>query len=315
VSGLWQLLESPITDPASVRRRTDWLVAIHLVLTAAGLAVLALVAWRIRHFVTLSQRSNVETLLLAFVVILVAYLLVSTMRATIGAMVLLALRLAAPHRGQDWLQRRAARAARETKRAYLNVRVTGPAPGPIEVPIADDRGPLGRLRLADAEVALVEVPANLSHSVANLAVRVLARDGEPLDEAHEPRIVVWGVIDEEAAERYAAMVHAFARLEAALGHGPLWPAVRLGPAGIGALHRVMREAAPALREDVLLPDIEYSAQFSIPIVPEPLAFVQLTRRSEHADPVASLGAATLIVLVLLGLAAWLVVAPPWVPGR
>jgi hypothetical protein len=315
VHGLWQLLEAPVTDARSLRRRTNWLVAIHLVLTAAGLAVLTLIAWRVRHFVTLSQRSNVETLLLAFVIAFVGYLLVSTARAAWGAIVLVALRLAGTRRAQPWLQRRAARASRETKRAYLNVRVLGPDPGPIELPIEDDLGRLGHFRLHDAEITLVEVPANLSHSIANLGVRVLAEDGELVGTDHEPRIVAWGVIDEEGSERYAATVHAFARLEAALGQGPLWPAVRLGPQGIGALARTLREATPTLREDVLLPDVEYSAQFSVPIVPEPLAFVQVSRRTEHADPVASLGAATLMVLLFLGIATWLILAPPWVPGR
>jgi hypothetical protein len=311
----WALLEAPVVDVRSLRRRTNWLVAIHLVLATAGVTVLVLVVWRVRYFVTLSQRSNVEALLIAFVVIIVGYLLISTARAATGAVVLLTLRLAGRRRAQAWLHRRIQRGRRETKRSYLNVRVLGPGPGPIEVPIADDLGSLGTLRLSDAEIALVDVPANLSHSVANLGVRVLVDHGERLGTDHEPSIVVWGVIDEEASERYAATVQAFGRLEAALGHTPLWPAVRLSAAGVARLAAVLREAASVLREDVLMPDIEYSAEFSVPIIPEPLALARMTRRSEHADPVASLGAATLVVLVLLALASWLIVAPPWVPGR
>jgi uncharacterized membrane protein len=118
---LWELMESPITDVRSVRRRTNLLVAVHLTLTAAALAVLVLVVWRIRLLVTLTQRSNVETLILAFVVVFVLYLLITTLPGTRGALVLLGVRLLGRERAQRWLQRRAERERKETKKAYLNV--------------------------------------------------------------------------------------------------------------------------------------------------------------------------------------------------
>jgi hypothetical protein len=65
----------------------------------------------------------------------------------------------------------------------------------------------------------------------------------------------------------------------------------------------------------MLPDVEYSAEFSIPVVPEPLAFMQLRREQPHADAVASLGSATLVLIAVLGIIGWLIVWPPWVPGK
>jgi hypothetical protein len=311
---LWDLMESPAVDPPTLARRNRWLTLIHLVLPAAGLAALALVAWRIRHLVTLAQRSNVETALLGFVVVFIVYLLVSTAPATRGALLLVALHLLGS-RGEARLHRMVAAMPREDKRAYLNVGVRGDDGEPIEVPIADDRGALGRLRVQGVEVAFLGVPRNLSVSTLRLVATTLEQVGRRGDGAHAPRIVAWDGIDPEDSERYAAGVRAFVRLEEVLGKGPLWPTLTVSAAGVARLSALMREATPLLRRDALLPDIEYSAEFSIPVIPEPLAFMQLRRQQSHADAVASLGAATLVVLAMLATIAWLILWPPWVPSK
>jgi hypothetical protein len=308
-------MESPVTDPASLRRRIRVLTAIHLVLPAACLAVLGLVVWRIRHLVTLSQRSNVETALIGFVVVFVLYLLVTTAPATKGALVLVFLALRSRSRFQRRLQERAGRDPKTDKRAYLNVRVHAGDGGPIEVPIADEVGGLGRLRVDGVEVAFLGVSDKLSTSTFRLVAETLGRVAEPGDGAHRPRIVAWDGIDPETSERYASAAWAFVRLERVLDKGPLWPSLAVSPAGVERLAAVIREATPFLREDIMLPDIEYSAEFTIPVVPEPLAFMQLSRQQPHADSVASLGAATIVVLLVLVVIAWLIVAPPWVPGK
>lgn len=312
---LWDLMESPVTDAASLARRVHLLTAIHLVLPAAALAVLALVAWRIRLLVTLAQRSNVEAALLGFVVVFLLYLLATTAPATKGALTLVGLRVLSPERAQRWLQRYAERDRKETKRAYLNVRVQGPRGGALHVPIADEVGGLGHVRLDGVEVALVEVPQELSQSTLKLIVNTIAAAGRLDGTTSEPRIVAWAGVNQDAAERYAASARAFVRLEQALARGALWPTLEVDGAGVARLADVLREAAPFLRQDMMLPDIEYSAEFSIPIIPEPLAFMQLKRQQEHADAVASLGSATLVVLAILLILGWLIASPPWVPGK
>jgi hypothetical protein len=312
---LWDLMESPVTDPASLARRTRWLTVIHLVLPAAALAILVLVAWRIKLLVTLAQRSNVETALLAFVVLFVLYLLATTGPATKGAVIVAVLGLLSEDRGQRYLQRWAAGEPREDKRAYLNVAVLDEAGSPVEVEIADDVGSLGRVRLDGVELAFLGVPEELSLSTFRLVTTTLGAVGRARHGAHFPRIVAWDGLDPETSERYAASARAFASLERALDKGPLWPRLELDAAGVARLAAVMREATAALRRDVRLPDIEYAAEFSIPVVPEPLAFMQLRRTQQHADAVASLGSATLVLLGVLAALAWLITWPPWVPGK
>lgn len=308
-------MEAPAVDPPSLHRRTNWLVAIHLVLTAAAIAVLVLVIWRIRLLVTLAQRSNVETLVLAFVVIFLTYILITTGPASVGAVRLLAYRALGRERAQRRLQQKVRSDPKETKRSYLNVAVRGPRGQDVEVPIGDRFGKICGLRLHDAEIAFVDAPKELTHSVVQLVARTLEDVGRLEGTDHGVKVIFWDSIDEGAAEAYASQVGAFRRLERAVGERPLWPVLTLDAAGIEALEAMLREAAPSLREDLLLPDIEYSAEFSIPIIPEPFAFMQLTRRKEHADAVASMGCATLVALGFLGVIAWILIDPPWVPGK
>ncbi len=315
MSKLWELMEAPAVDPRSLHRRTNWLVAIHLILAVAALAVLALVAWRIRFLVTLAQRSNVETLVIAFVVIFLGYLLITTGPASIGAARLLGYRLRGAEQAQRALQRKAHADVKETMRSYLNLVVRGPGGGDIEVPIRDRFGTVCGLRIHLTEVAFVDAPRELTHSVLQLVVRTLAEVGRLEGTDHEPKVLYWDSLEEGQAEAYAAQVGAFDRLEKALGKEPLWPVLHVDARGVARLQEMLAEAAPHIRENLLLPDIEYSAEFTIPIIPEPFAFMRLTRRKEHADAVASMGCATLVALLFLAGISWVLVNPPWVPGK
>ena len=299
-------MESPATDPASLRRRINWLIAIHLVLATAAIAVLVLVVWRIRMLITLAQRSNVETLV---------NLLVTTAGATIGALRILGYRAMGAERAQRSLQRKARRDRKETKRSHMNVAVRGPGGHDVEIPIEDRFGKICTLRLHLTEVAFEDAPEELTHSAQQLVVHKLAEVGTLEGTAHEPQVIYWDSLDEGQAEAYASQVGAFDRLEKALGKDALWPSVRIDKGGVEQIRKVLEEAAPSIRENLLLPDIEYSADFTIPIIPEPFAFMQLRRRMDHADAVASMGCATIVVLIFLVAISWIIVNPPWVPGK
>jgi hypothetical protein len=307
-------MEAPATDPAALRRRTNWLIAIHLLLAAAAITVLALVAWRIRLLITLAQRSNVETLVIAFVVIFLAYILVTTAPATIGALRILGYRAMGIEREQRSLQRKVRSDRKETKRSHMNLAVRGPGGRDVEIPIQDRFGKICALKLHLTELAFEEAPEQLTHSVFQLVVEQLGKVGTLDGTEHQPKVIYWDSIDEGQAEAYAAQVGAFDRLEKALGKEPLWPAVRIDKKGVDAIQEMLKEAAPTIRENLLIPDIEYSAEFAIPVVPEPFAFMQLRRKMDHADAVASMGCATIVAVVFLTAVAWVLINPPWVPG-
>jgi hypothetical protein len=311
---LWDFMEAPVTDVPSLRRRTTLLVAIHLTLAAVASAVLGLVVWRIRLLVTLAQRSNVETLVLAFVVAFALYLLVTTLPSTWGSLLLVVTRARGRERGQRWLQRRGERQRKATRRAYLNVIVEGPEGGTIDLPVEDEYGRVGGIRLDGGEIALVDMPSHIVSSPLALVASCLGRVGRLEGTDVGPLIVAWSDVDRQLAERYGSEVRAFKQLALALGKR-LWPTVHLDRDAVEELRAVLRAAAAELREDLLLPDIEYSAEFTIPIIPEPLAFMQVRRTQDHADAVATMGCATLVLSAILAIVGWLIVWPPWVPSK
>jgi hypothetical protein len=197
----------------------------------------------------------------------------------------------------------------------MNVAVRGPGDRDVLIPIQDRYGKICTLKLHLTEVAFEDAPVELTHSVLELVVQKLREVGTLVGTDHPPKVVYWDSLDEAQAEAYASQVGAFDRLEKALGKETLWPALRIDERGIAEIQKMLEEAAPDLRENLLLPDIEYSAEFTIPVVPEPFAFMQLSRRMEHADAVASMGCATLVVLVFLTAISWILINPPWVPGK
>jgi hypothetical protein len=312
---LWDLMESPVASVRDLRRRTTILAVIHVVLASASVALLALLVLRLELLVTLSQRSNVETLLLLFFAAFVTVLLVTTGPATLGAITLFALRLLRVERRQRWIQAHSVERRREARTvALLNLWVAGPG-GALELPLEDGFGRLGLLRVRGVELQLEDGPASVAGPLFELATAVLGKVATRDPHGSPLAIVLWANVDRSEAEVYQSQAHAFGRLAEALEKGPLWPTTVIDDEGAARLRAVLAEATPHLREAALMRDIDYAAEFSIPLVPEPLAFVQIHRSESRADPVASLGCATLMVLVALLAVVWVVLFPPWVPSR
>ena len=312
---LWDMMESPVQDVGDLRRRTSLLAVIHVVLTAASIGLLAFLVLRLKLLVTLAQRSNVETLLLLFFAAFVTVLLITTGRSTVGAITLLGLRVLPTDRAQRWIQAHAVEPRREERTlALLNLWVAGPG-GALELPLEDGVGRLGLLRVHGVELQLEQAPDAIAGPLFELVTAVLSDTAKRDPHGSPLGIVLWANVDRSEAEVYRSQAHAFGRLAQALEKGPLWPTVVVDHEGMARLRAVVDEATPHLREAALMRDIDYAAEFSIPLVPEPLAFVQIHRSESRADPVASLGCATLMVLAALVAVAWVVFFPPWVPGK
>src|SRR3954451_12446803 len=79
------LREPGVSDPAHYRKRVRWLAIVHVILFLASLAGITLLIWRGEFFVTLSQRSNVETLTIAFFLLFFGYFAAVTSAGAVGA--------------------------------------------------------------------------------------------------------------------------------------------------------------------------------------------------------------------------------------
>ena len=316
-----QIVQRGERTPEGYAAKVRWLAAIYVALNVVSITVVVLVCWRIRHLITLAQRSNVETLVLAIVVVLAVYYVASTFRGLIGGVRILVLNApklwARDARPIERRKHRALRSGGDVTSVCLDkiVRGGGKAGGPIAWELADTAGKLGDLTIEGAVASFQPMKDGINASLFEFLVEQINLALRPTDPAAAVTITFWANIDEEASAAYRSTVGAFENLARHLESGPLWPSVTLTKADVAAIDAKLTALVPALRNEMLLPDVEYQVEYSVPILPEPLAFVQLRREERRADPVLTMGYAVVIMSVLLVLVIVLIVWPPWVPSK
>ena len=313
------LVRTAARTPQRYAAKVRWLAVVYVAINLVAAVVIAIVLWRIRYLVTITQRSNVETLVLAIVVVLAMYYIASTARGFIGAV-----RIAWLSVPKLWnhdpkaVERRKHRALTDggtTMSVCFDRVVRAAGDDAITWPIADAAGRLGALTIEGAAAIWHPIKAGVNNSLfeflAEQVNAVLCRRDPEL----RLEIVFWGNVDSEAAAVYRGAVTAFDTLAERLGGGPVWPSLQLSREEIDAIGDSLLELVPALRNEALLPDLEYEIEYSVPILPEPLAFVQLKRREPRADPVLSMSYSLLVQMFILGLLLLLLAYPPWLPSR
>lgn len=304
------------------RRRVYRLALIYLGLLVVTIATIVIIVVNSHFFVLLTQRSNVETAVLLFIIVLFAYLGTISAPGVWGALRIVS--YDAPRwLGRDPLpaERRKQQALKKTsgnsKSVYLNqiVALREQPDAPIVIPIADAAGGLGELHIDGARmVHHTPFKVGSNSMFAFFAQRIQALiDQHPWDVPVE--IVQWTAIDDEQALQYGSLVSFAQNLRRQLQGAPLWPTVELSQGDLDCLIAEASALCPALRNEGYLPDVEYRAEHKLPIIPEPLAFISLSRSEQRADPAASMGCALLMAFLILALFTFLVLVPPWVPPR
>jgi hypothetical protein len=187
--------------------------------------------------------------------------------------------------------------------------------GPVVFDCADAAGRLGTVTIRGVEVRYDPEKAGLNnfffeYLLRRIQCRLVHRD--PQLHLH---IAFWNEIRGSAASAYHSTVQAFRNLEAQLGKGSLWPVARLEPADVEDIENDLRAIVPALRNEAFLPDVEYEAEYSVPVLPQPLAFIQLRRTEDRADPIATMGCAAVVMTVVLAVLIAVLAWPPWVPSK
>lgn len=284
--------------PAAYARRVRALAVTYVVLFVASCAGEVLLAVEGKLFVTLAQRSNVETLTILFLLVFYGYLAALSAPGAWGALRLLL-----------W-----ARQGRPLEA------LGPPGDGPYAAlsavlersdgaPLRFDLQGLGNLEAEGARLthrgAMRGGSADLIAYFAQQLSRIAGRDVS---------VVIWGQLDDDEAERYLAQVEFARALRQHLGAGALWPTLVLTPEQCDEVARRLLEIRGALMEEAFLPDWEYAAEHKLPVIPEPLGLVSLARSAKRADPVTTMGFATLMVLATLAVIVLFVLNKPWVPG-
>ncbi len=302
--------------------RVRRLALIYVAIVVVCVAAIVLIVYQGKLLITLSQRSNVETLTLAFIIVLFAYLAAISLPGFWGA-----LRIAALN-GPRWLgkdaleverrkQSKLGRHSGEPDTVFLNCRLSPEvAPdAPVELPVEDAAGSLGTIVIDGVKISRREATRGGSNSMfAYVEQRANALVKRRVPDA-KIEIVQWATINDEQGYQYYSMVQFSERLQRELKSPPLWPSYGLTDDEIATLRRELAELCPTLRNEAMLPDVEYSAEHRLPIIPEPLGFIALSRSESRADPVASMGCALIVALVILAIVVAIVLFPPWVPAR
>jgi len=126
-------------------------------------------------------------------------------------------------------------------------------------------------------------------------------------------IVVWGQIDDDEGERYLAQVEFARSLRRALGSPALWPTVLLSAEQTrkcpGAWRGSLRPARGCAAFRLGVPGRAQAAGH-----PRAARARQPGALGQRADPVATMGFATLMVLLTLAVMVLFVIDTPWVPG-
>jgi hypothetical protein len=274
--------------------------------------------------VTLAQRTNVETLTIAFFLVFYAYVGALSAPGVIGALKLVRVHLKWGE-GRDSRRELAKMSLipQKTRRVTvaLNVLVeSAERPGQaFEIDMRDEHGPVGCLCFDGARLTHIDALKDGSNNLFAYVVQELRKIAQARGEVVPLDIVEWKRIDDEAAEQYLSFATFARNLERYLQERDgkeleLWPRFRLHESDIAHLRRELSKLCPALRSEALLPDWEYEGEHKIPIIPEPLGIVSLSRSEKRVDPLAAMGAALLMLSITLVVMIVLVYFPPWVPG-
>lgn len=307
------------------RRRVFRLAAFYLGIAVCGIGAMILVIAQGKLYITLAQRSNVETLTLAVVLLLFAVLTFLSLPGAWGAGKIVWFNFSYLWQNDPIaIEQRKQKAVRfnngDPHAVHLNVIVRRAssrenAESVIEIPLSDDAGHLGDIRICGTSIEHHDGPDHSSNSILAFfkqRIKQLVRQRDPLAKVE---IVQWETIDSEASLAYASLTTFAQNLARQLQLPPLWPEITLSEEDLLSLKADARALCPTIRDEAHLPDVEYEATHTLPLIPEPLAFASLSRSERRADPVFSMGCAFLVVITILVLLILFLIFPPWVPGK
>ncbi len=304
-------------SPERYASKVRWMAAIYFILNLVSIIVMITVLWRGQFFVTLSQRTNVETLTLLIIFVLALYYLLTTFKGFVGALRILWLN--SPFMGEDRERRKhqAIPAGGEPKYVCLDraIRRQGRPDEPIRWDVADEAGKLGELELDGVRLTYYPLKQGMDDSIFEFVVDQIEKALWKRVPDAQIEITQWATINGDQASQYLSMVRALDTLGRQTGSGPVWPGLEIDEEDIRDIGRELSRLVPILRNEAHLPTLEYEVSYNIPVLPEPLGLLRLTRRDNRADPIISMGCASSVMLFVLLLLVFFILLPPWVPSR
>lgn len=301
------LMEPGVSDAAHYTRRVRALAVVHFLLFVVALVGFVLLLWRAKFFVTLAQRSNVETLTITFFLLFFAYFAVVTAPGAYGAL-RIASKGGSEQRKQAALEKkpRGPGAAAAVDRA---LELEGKPGEPFNLELRDDVGSLGRVHISGVKLQHLDAFRDGSNTLLAYVERHLCRvTGHPIS------VVQWESTAEEEVLQFVAVSDALRAIGRKL-EIEAWPTVMLTEEQRRAMEDELSQLCPALRNEAMLPDWEFEGEHKLPVIPEPLGIISLSRTEKRVDPLSAMTAVLTIVAIVVALITLFLVRPPWIPGR
>lgn len=313
--------EHATSTPERYASRVRWLAIIYVALNLISLVIMALVAWRVQFFITIAQRSNIETLTLAIIFVLALFYLISTFKGFVGALRVTWLNLPGLWTRDkskiEWRKHNALRTGGEPRAAYFDQSVArkDKPVEPVIWQVSDDTAKLGELELTGVEIKYHPLKDGIGNSILEFMGDKIEECLKRRDPRASLQIVQWAAIDDDQTAMYHSTVQAFQNLERQLDKGHIWPCVEITQEDVDYIQGEIRKLVPSLRNEALLPDVEYAVEYNVPILPEPLGFMKLTRNESRADPLVTMGCAGFVMLFLMAILLLFIFFPPWLPSK
>ncbi|MEO8286975.1 MAG: hypothetical protein ABI670_11125 [Chloroflexota bacterium] len=302
--------------PERYAKRVRMMALIYIVLNLIAIAIIIIILWRVQFFITIAQRSNVETLTLAIIFILAVYYIATTFKGFVGALRMFALN--AGSRNREQRKQSALKTGGSPMYACFDqaVCLENKHSEPIKWELVDEAGKLGELVISGVKATYYPLKSGINNSLFEFLADQIEHAMQRRDLDASLQITQWSSIDEDQASAYSSMVQAFQNLEEQLDKGkPIWPTVEITQEDVDNIGKELHRLIPSLRDESLLPDVEYEVEYNVPILPEPLGFMRLTRRENRADPVVTMGCAGIIMFVVMLVLVFMILLPPWIPSK
>jgi hypothetical protein len=315
------LREPQVRTAHQYRRHVLYLGCIYVTMFVSSVCGIVILTRHYKLFVTLTQRSNVETLTIAFLLIFFLYLSAVSFKGATASLRILWYRALSLWMDPLDLERRKVRALgppgeSEPPAVALNFLIEreGHPNEPFQFKLEDAAGSMGVICVEGALLVHDGAYRDGTYSLFPFLVYQIGGVLKSRNIVHRLDIVEWLAIADESLEQYIGMTRFASNLSRHLGNVELWPKLVLTHGECRRIEGELSKICATLRDESFFPHWEYGGDHKLPIIPEPLGIISLSRGEKRVDPISSMGAAAVMALLCFMIALWMVCFRPWVPG-
>jgi hypothetical protein len=315
------LREPQVHSAREYRRHVMYLSWIYVTMFFSSLFGIFILGKHYKLFVTLAQRSNVETLTVAFLLVFFLYLLTISARGAIAALQIIYYRVLSRFIDRQALERKKVKALgqpieSDAPAVAVNFLIEreGHHNEPFEFKIEDDAGSIGSIYIDGALLVHKEAYRDGTYSIFPFIIYQIAKTLKNKDVAYRLDIVEWLSISDESLVQYVGLTRFASNLSRHFGNIELWPRLVIKDEDFRKIESELSSICSTIRDESFFPHWEYGGDHKLPIIPEPLGIISLSKNEKRVDPITSMGAAAVMALLCFIVAVWMVFYHPWVPG-